>query len=244
MCAQAYEKKEGQCTYKHNTEVCSCSHCCCAKAIIISHSQCVSVALDIQHAKHMHCTIICGMRGSTIFFHIISQMAWFSAIKLLGIKCVFWFSLHLLPEKLLILQIILRYYHKCTLVFIWSTCYSCQILMKLEFSWQIFEKYSNIKLGENPSSGSWDVPCRKKKDTDMTKLIVTFRNFANVPKNYSSLLEVLIPRVFLFAAPQCETGALCLISHIHWTDNAYEKWVLVNKMCVQYSCKLCIMGKS
>jgi hypothetical protein len=35
-----------------------------------------------------------------------------------------------------------------------STCYSCQILMKLEFSRQIFEKYSNIKLHENPSSGS------------------------------------------------------------------------------------------
>jgi len=25
-------------------------------------------------------------------------------------------------------------------------CYSCQILMKLEFSRQIFEKYSNIKF--------------------------------------------------------------------------------------------------
>jgi hypothetical protein len=30
--------------------------------------------------------------------------------------------------------------------------------MKLEFSGQIFEKYSNIKFNENPSSGSQDVP--------------------------------------------------------------------------------------
>jgi hypothetical protein len=35
-----------------------------------------------------------------------------------------------------------------------STCYACQILMKLEFSRQIFEKYSNIKFHENPSMES------------------------------------------------------------------------------------------
>ena len=33
---------------------------------------------------------------------------------------------------------------------------------------------------ENPSSGSRLVPCGR---TDMTKLIVTFRTFANAPKN-------------------------------------------------------------
>ena len=37
--------------------------------------------------------------------------------------------------------------------------YSCQILMKLEFSPQIFDKYPNIKFHENPSSGSRVVPC-------------------------------------------------------------------------------------
>jgi len=37
--------------------------------------------------------------------------------------------------------------------------HSCQILMKLEFSRQIFEKYSNIKFHENPSSGSRVVQC-------------------------------------------------------------------------------------
>jgi hypothetical protein len=43
--------------------------------------------------------------------------------------------------------------------------------MKLEFSRQIFEKYSNIKFHENPSSGSRVVP---RGRTDMTKLIVAF----------------------------------------------------------------------
>jgi hypothetical protein len=35
-----------------------------------------------------------------------------------------------------------------------STRYSCHILVKLEFSRQIFEKSYNIKFNENPSSGT------------------------------------------------------------------------------------------
>jgi len=43
--------------------------------------------------------------------------------------------------------------------------------MKLEFSRQIIEKYSNIKFHENPLSGSRAVPCGSAEQTDMTKLI-------------------------------------------------------------------------
>jgi len=39
--------------------------------------------------------------------------------------------------------------------------YSCQILIKLEFSRKIFEKHSNVKFHEYPSSRSRDVPCRR-----------------------------------------------------------------------------------
>ena len=55
--------------------------------------------------------------------------------------------------------------------------------MKLEFSRQIFEKSSNIKFRENPSI--WELRCSILTDrrTDMTKLVVPFRNFANAPKN-------------------------------------------------------------
>jgi hypothetical protein len=59
-----------------------------------------------------------------------------------------------------------------------SKLYSWQILMKLEFSQQIFEKYSNIKFHGNLSCGSRVVPCGR---TDMTKLTVAFRNFRNAP---------------------------------------------------------------
>jgi hypothetical protein len=56
--------------------------------------------------------------------------------------------------------------------------------MKLEFSWQISEKYSNIKFHESLSSGSWVVPYgRMNRQPDMMKLTVAFPNFANAPKN-------------------------------------------------------------
>ena len=55
--------------------------------------------------------------------------------------------------------------------------------MKRVFSRQIFEKYSNIKFHENPYSGS-RVVCSMRRDrrTDLTKLIVTSRNFAKALK--------------------------------------------------------------
>jgi len=40
-----------------------------------------------------------------------------------------------------------------------SAHYTCQIQMKLEFSQQIFKKYSNIKFLENLPSGSCILPC-------------------------------------------------------------------------------------
>jgi len=42
------------------------------------------------------------------------------------------------------------------------------------------KKYSSIQFSENPSCGSRAVPFGR---TDLTKLIVAFRNLANVCKN-------------------------------------------------------------
>jgi hypothetical protein len=60
--------------------------------------------------------------------------------------------------------------------------------MKLEFSRQILEKDTNIKFHQNSSSGRGVVPCGRTdrqtdQQTDMTKLIATFRNFVNMPRN-------------------------------------------------------------
>ena len=87
-----------------------------------------------------------------------------------------------------------------------SVRYPCQILMKLEFSVQIFEKI--LILHENPSGGSrvvsWGtyiyidiykntlyiyiyiyiyIYTKRQAERVMTKVIVAFRNFANSPKN-------------------------------------------------------------
>jgi hypothetical protein len=57
-------------------------------------------------------------------------------------------------------------------------------------SLQIFKKYSNIGVHENTSSGSQAFVCGRKdgrtdRHADMTKLIVAWRNFENVPENTS-----------------------------------------------------------
>ena len=65
--------------------------------------------------------------------------------------------------------------------------------MKLELHRQSFEKSSNIKFHKkkNLSAESRVVPCgRTDEQTDKTKLIVAFRNFANVPKIRGQLVEV------------------------------------------------------
>jgi len=59
--------------------------------------------------------------------------------------------------------------------------------MKLQFSLQIIEKYSNIKYNKYALRGSGVVPYgrtdgRTNRQTDMTKLIVAFRSFGNTPK--------------------------------------------------------------
>ena len=63
--------------------------------------------------------------------------------------------------------------------------------MKLGFSQQFFEKYSDTKFCENLSNEGRVVPCgRTDRQTDMTMVIVAFRSFANptlIKRNLISL---------------------------------------------------------
>ena len=112
----------------------------------------------------MRQTVSCGLPDSTISMLSHKRHDFRGGRGLLNVD-VFWFSLQILSETLLILR------------------RTEQDKIKNEISWQISEKYSNIKFHENPPSGSRVVPCgRTDRQTDMTKLIVTFRNYTNAPK--------------------------------------------------------------
>ena len=68
----------------------------------------------------------------------------------------------------------------------WSDFYETRI------SSTDFQKISNIKFHENPSSGSRLVPYGQ---TDMAKLTVAFRNLAKAPKKFF-LTEIKISERF------------------------------------------------
>jgi len=66
------EKQDRHCTYSYILTLRPCSYCCSGKAISITHSESVSVALGTQHAMHMRNHVICCLPRSKIFFHITS----------------------------------------------------------------------------------------------------------------------------------------------------------------------------
>jgi hypothetical protein len=123
--------------------------------------------LIIQHAKRVHRIILPSVAclALTYFFTLSHKRHDFrekvTGHKLWALISSTKFVSNVSHSK----QNSARYYHKCTIVFVSSTPYFCHVLMKLEFSPQIVEKYSDIKFHENPSSGSRVVPCGR---TDMT----------------------------------------------------------------------------
>ena len=60
----------------------------------------MSVALVIQQELRMSHIVIYGMSGAKIFFHIISQKAWFK--KSYWTQNVFWFSLQFCLKQFLL----------------------------------------------------------------------------------------------------------------------------------------------
>jgi hypothetical protein len=73
-------------THTHNTgkllqrniQARSCNHCCSGKAVSITYSECVSIALGTQNAMRISHIVVCNPLGSTIFFHIIPYRERFS----------------------------------------------------------------------------------------------------------------------------------------------------------------------
>jgi len=106
-----------------------------------------------------------------------------------------------------------------------------QILAELGFSGQICEKHSNFKFLENASSGSRVVPCGR---TDVVKLIVTFRNFANGLKKGSGAFNTTFGLTVMFLLDKTiqftgrDNGStvvkvLCHKSEGRWFDPSCQK---------------------
>jgi hypothetical protein len=86
----------------------------------------------------------------------------------------------------------------------WSSCKApvilFQILMKPEFYRQFFEKYSNTKFTKIRPVGVEFL--HAERWTDMTNLVVAFRNSANAPKNKPCFVSTIyIPVIFYM--PYC-----------------------------------------
>jgi hypothetical protein len=164
---------------KRKVEARSCNHCCSGKAIHITYSKCVFLALSIQYAKRMR-PVVCVLPGCTIFFprYLINGMIFEK--KLLNTKCVFWFSLHLLSETFLILGRIERDIIKK--IYIGLYVKYQVFLSDFNKTWILLTYFRKIlKYRIWRQSVQWELSCSMRTDT--TKLIVAFRNFANAPKS-------------------------------------------------------------
>ena len=97
---------------ERDSEARSCNRCCSEKAVSITFSECMFVALGMQHAMRMRHIVICGLPRSIKFFHFVSQFS--GGGGLFNIKCGFRFSLQFLSEFFFHSKKNWARYNKCT----------------------------------------------------------------------------------------------------------------------------------
>jgi hypothetical protein len=118
-------------------------------------------SLKMKGIRFFFCYVaICGLSGSKILFsHYLIKGTNFGK-NVIDIKmCALIFHTNFVWNIHHLKKNWARYYHKFAYIFTESTCYFCQISVKLESSRHIFEQYSSTKFHKNQSTGSRVVPC-------------------------------------------------------------------------------------
>ena len=149
----------------------------------------VHVALFMQHASPMRRIVTpCVAPQSAPHFSTLSHKRHDFRKKSFNIKYVFWFSLQRSNTTFLILS---RIYRDIAIDVKTSSCKVPIILVgfksNLNFLGWLSKKSSNIESHQNPSVGAELLHADGR--TDMTNLIIAFRNFANAPKNSTLCLH-------------------------------------------------------
>jgi len=136
----------------------NCNNGCSGKAISITISESVFVALGIQRANA--CALLPSLALPPVQkLYTLHHRPHDFRIKLFKKNMCFYFSTTFVWDIYNSKKNWEKYDKKCTLVSMQILHYSCPILMRLEFSRNIFDKYSKMKRHENPCSVSRFVPC-------------------------------------------------------------------------------------
>ena len=174
-----------------NIKLRSCNHCCNGEAISVINSQSVLVALFIKHVKLMRLLILSPMACLALrYFSTLSHKRRdFWKKKFLGHKtCVFIFPT-ILSKTFLIIRIIERdIINLC-----WSSSNVTVATYVLNECWIFSKEFRRIHNFQCPwKSVQWEpsssmrtdgqIDIQTDRQTDMTKLIVAFRNVSNAPE--------------------------------------------------------------